>query len=232
MKIAIMQPYFFPYIGYFQLINSVDKFVIYDDVNFIKKGWINRNNILVNKKSYLFSIPLQNASQNKTINDINISDLDQWKITFLKTINSSYKKAPFYNDVFPIIEKIINFKQLNLASYIQFSIQSLCDYLKIKTQIKISSEIIKNNEFKGENKIIDICIQMNATEYINPIGGIELYNKKNFINNNIELYFIKSENIVYDQFKNEFISSLSIIDIMMFNHPDKINNMLDQFVLV
>ena len=232
MKVSIMQPYFFPYIGYFQLIANSDVFVIYDDVNFIKKGWINRNSILVNNTSYLFSMPLQNVSQNKLINEIFISDLDKWKMDLLKTISSSYKKAPFYQDVYPLIEKIISFDELNLAIYIQNSIQNLCAYLNINTKLIMSSEIVKNNGLKGENKIIDICLQLGATQYVNAIGGFELYTKENFRVKNIDLKFIKSEDIVYQQFKNEFKPWLSIIDVIMFNSVEDTRMLLNKFELI
>lgn len=232
MKVSIMQPYFFPYIGYFQLIANSDVFVIYDDVNFIKKGWINRNTILVNNTPYLFSIPLQNVSQNKLINEIFISDLDKWKTDLLKTISSSYKKAPFYQDVYPLIEKIISFDELNLALYIQNSLQDLCEYLNLNTKLIMSSEIVKNNGLRGENKIIDICLQLGANQYINAIGGIELYIQDNFQVKNIDLKFIKSENIIYKQFKNEFKPWLSIIDVIMFNSLEDTRMLLNKFELI
>ncbi len=232
MRIAIMQPYFMPYIGYFQLINAVDKFVVYDDVNFIKKGWISRNNILVNGKSYLFSVPLQNMSQNKLINEIQIVQSDQWKSDFLKTIYSNYKKAPNFDVAFPIIEKVINYKQQNLTSYIVFSITELCKYLEIDTQVVISSDIPKNNELKGECKIIEICTEMHATNYINAIGGKELYSSVNFSEKNLKLQFIKSDRIEYKQFKNEFIPWLSIIDVIMFNSVKDTKDFLEKFELV
>ena len=232
MKVSIMQPYFFPYIGYFQLIANSDVFVIYDDVNFIKKGWINRNSILVNNTSYLFSMPLQNVSQNKLINEIFITDLDKWKTDLLKTISSSYKKAPFYQDVYPLIEKIISFDELNLALYIQNSLQNLCAYLNLNTKLIMSSEIVKNNDLRGENKIIDICLQLGATQYVNAIGGIELYTQENFQVKNIDLKFIKSENIIYQQFKNEFKPWLSIIDVIMFNSVEDTRMLLNKFELI
>lgn len=232
MKVSIMQPYFFPYIGYFQLIANSDVFVIYDDVNFIKKGWINRNTILVNNSPYLFSMPLQNVSQNKHINEIFISDLDKWKRDLLKTISSSYKKAPFYQDVYPLIEKIISFDELNLALYIQNSLQNLCEYLSLNTRLIMSSEIVKNNDLRGENKIIDICLQLGATQYVNAIGGIELYTQENFQVKNIDLKFIKSENIIYQQFKNEFKPWLSIIDVIMFNSVEDTRMLLNKFELI
>ncbi len=231
MKVSIMQPYFFPYIGYFQLIANSDVFVIYDDVNFIKKGWINRNTILVNNTPYLFSMPLQNVSQNKLINEIFISESDKWKTDLLKTISSSYKKAPFYQDVYPLIEKIISFDELNLALYIQNSIQNLCTYLKINTKLIMSSDIVKNNDFRGENKIIDICLQLGANQYVNAIGGVDLYTIERFLEKDIDLKFIKSDVIVYQQFKGEFKPWLSIIDVIMFNSPEEVNLILKRFEL-
>lgn len=232
MRVSIMQPYFFPYIGYFQLIANADVFVIYDDVNFIKKGWINRNNILVNNKPYLFSMPLQNVSQNKLINEILISDLDKWKTDLLKTISFSYKKAPFYQNVYPLIDKIISFDELNLALYIQNSIQNLCAYLKINTKLIMSSEIDKNNNLNGEDRIIDICLQLGANQYVNAIGGKDLYDSAHFSEKNIKLQFIKSEKIEYKQFKNEFIPWLSIIDVLMFNSVSDVKQILNQYELI
>lgn len=232
MKIAIMQPYFFPYIGYFQLINSVDFFVVYDDVNFIKRGWINRNNILVNNSSFLFCIPLQNSSQNKLINEISIIELNKWKLDFLKTIIINYKKSPFFEQVYPLIEKIVKNEESNLSRFIVFSLKEINNYLSIKTDILISSEIEKNNILKGQDKIIEICKKLGATNYINPNGGIDLYDKEIFNNNNIILNFIQSKNVNYCQFENDFLPWLSIIDVMMFNSPSQIQIILEQYNLL
>lgn len=228
MKVAIMQPYFMPYIGYFQLIQSADVFVVYDDVNYIKKGWINRNNILVNAASNLFSIALREASQNKKINEILIDSDSKWKSDLLKTISLSYKKAPFFNVAFPVLETIVTYDESNLAVFITHSIKEICRYLNISTKILVSSEIDKDNTLKAQDKIIEICKKTGATQYINAIGGIELYDKAAFSKENIELQFIKTAEIRYPQFKNEFIPWLSIIDVMMFNSPVEINNLLHQ----
>jgi hypothetical protein len=232
MKIAIMQPYFLPYIGYFQLINAVDIFVIYDDVNYIKKGWINRNTVLVNGKGFLFNIPLQEVSQNKTINQISIEDNSIWKKNLLKTITLSYKKAPFFNDVFPIIINIIEHDEKNLAKFITHSLREICTFLSISTTFLNSTEIGKNNDLKAQNKIIEICKKQEADTYINAIGGIALYDKDDFIKNGISLNFIKPNEIIYSQFKNEFIPWLSIIDVLMFNSSEQIKNFLVQYDLI
>lgn len=232
MKIAIMQPYIFPYIGYFQLINAVDKFVILDDVNYINKGWINRNNILVNGKSNLFTIPLKDVSQNKLINEIFISDHIDWKSKFLKTIMLSYKKAPYFKIIYPIIEEIINFSITNISIFNLQALEKICQYLEIRTELIPSSSIFKNEHLKAQNKIIDICLKEKASIYINPIGGMELYNKQDFINNNLTLFFIKSSNVNYKQLANDFVPWLSIIDILMFNTNEEVKNRLLQFELI
>ena len=232
MKLAIMQPYVFPYIGYFQLLNAVDTFVVYDDVHYIKKGWINRNTLLVNSRSHRFTIPLQRMSQNKLINELSICDSQKWKIDFLKTVQNAYHKAPYFDDVYPMLQRIINYEDLNLATYIQFSLQQLCDYLKIDTMIIRSSEITKDNDLKGESKILNICTQLHATDYINAIGGAELYDKKRFEDQTISLHFIRSEAIRYRQFTDEFVPWLSIIDVVMFNSVVETTELLNKFELV
>lgn len=231
-KIAIMQPYFLPYIGYFQLINVVDEFIIYDDVNFINKGWINRNNILVNNKASLFTIPLKEASQNKLINEIEIIQDGKWQNKLVKTIEQSYKKAPNFVDFFPIISEIINYSENNISKYIYNSLINICKYLEINTLILQSSAIFENENLKAQTRIIDICKQKQASQYINPIGGVELYQKNDFETENIKLNFLKTYPIQYQQFNNDFTPYLSIIDLIMFNEKSKINSLLNEFELV
>jgi hypothetical protein len=232
MKLGVMQPYLLPYIGYFQLINSSDKFVIFDDVNYIKKGWINRNKILLKGKEYLFTVPLENASQNKLINEIKLTDNIGWKAKLLKTFNSAYKKAPFFKEVNPILEEIIDFKDLQLSAYITNSIIQVCNYLEIKTTIVMSSVPYCTTLLKGQDKILEICRKEQANMYLNPIGGRELYDKETFKKNKIELSFIRSKTIKYKQFNDEFIPFLSIIDILMFNDKSEISGYLNEFELL
>jgi predicted HNH restriction endonuclease len=176
-SIAVMQPYLFPYIGYFQLINAVDKFVIYDDVNYIKKGWINRNNIIINKQKALFTISLAGASQNKLINEIDISDNFE---KLLKTIQFSYSKAPYFRQTYEILNKIVSFENRNLSLFITNSLETILDYLNIDTEILLSSNLNKDSGLKGQVKIMSICKELNAETYVNPIGGIDLYDKEYF----------------------------------------------------
>lgn len=232
MRLGIMQPYFLPYIGYFQLINAVDKFVILDDVNYINRGWINRNRILVNGQEQLMTIPLVEASQNKHISEIKlVSDL-KWKSKLLKTIEFNYKKAPCFKEVYPIIESIIMFEELNLSSYIYNSLLQICHYLDIHTVIETTSSKYENGHLKAAEKILDICLQEKAQIYINPIGGIELYDKLMFEKKEIQLNFFQTEKIEYKQFNNEFVPWLSMLDVLMFNSIDEINVMLDNYELI
>lgn len=232
MRIAIMQPYFLPYIGYLQLMNVVDKFVLYDDVNYINKGWINRNRILVSGKEYLFTIPLKEASQNKLINEIYLSDDPKWRGKLLKTFEQAYKKAPFYLTAFAVTEKIINLDAEKVSDWIADSFAILAQYLNIQTEIVASSSIYQNTHLKGQERILDICQQEKADHYINPIGGTDLYDKSIFDKAGIQLNFLKSKPLIYSQFKNEFVPWLSIVDIMMFNDIPTIQGILNEYELI
>lgn len=232
MKLAIMQPYIFPYIGYFQLIKAVDKFVIYDDVNFINRGWINRNRILVNGKDSLFTIPLKEASQNKLINEIEVNWDDAWKSKWLKTLEQSYKKAPYFQQVRPIIEQTLGQEKTIFSEIIVENLKLINAYLGITTEIIPSSSIYQNTELKAQTRILDICLQEKTNHYINPIGGIELYQKEVFEEKGMQLNFIKSKPVQYPQLKNDFVPWLSILDVLMFNSVEQIQTFLDSYELV
>ncbi len=232
MKTAIMQPYFFPYLGYFQMFNAVDKFVLLDDVNFIMRGYINRNSILLNGKAHKFSIPLEKPSQNKLINETKLNFSLKDKENFLKTIQLAYKKAPFYNDFYPILESIVLHEDNDLTKYIKISFEKVKEYLNLNTEILVSSEIQKDNSLKAQDRIIEINKQLNTSTYINAIGGQELYNKEDFKAVAIELKFIKMKPVEYKQFKNEFVPNLSMIDVLMFNSIENILDMLNKYELV
>jgi len=229
MKLGIMQPYFFPYIGYFQLIKSVDKFVLYDDVNYIKQGWINRNRLISNNAGSYFTLMLQGASSFRKINEIQTGEN---KGKLLKTISQVYSKAPFFSSVLPMIESVLVYPENNLSLYLENIIRNLCLFLRIPTELFVSSRINKDASLKGAEKVIAICKQFNAKEYINPIGGQSLYGKDAFAKNGLELKFIQSRGMEYKQFDGGFVPGLSIIDVMMFNSPEEIWEMLKQYELI
>ncbi len=227
-----MQPYFLPYIGYLQLLKAVDKFVVYDDVNFIMRGWINRNNILVNGKPHLFTIPLKDASQNKLIRDVRISADEQWKKKLLKTISQSYQKAPFYSTVFPLVEKITYFETDKISELAVNALIAIKNYLDIPTEIVSSSAVYGNSDLKAQERILDICKREKAERYLNPSGGKELYSKEKFDAHDIALFFIQSKPVIYTQFSNDFVPWLSILDVLMFNEPHTVNDLLDKYELI
>lgn len=222
-KVAIMQPYLFPYIGYFQLIDAVNTFVIYDDVQYMKRGWINRNNILINNEKRLFTVELNGASTEKNIKDITIKDDF---VKFKKTLNANYAKAPYFADTIALMDKIFSFPDKNLAKFVGNSIVEIARYLELPTDFMYSSDISKDKELKAQDKIIAICKELDAEVYINSFGGQELYNKDDFKNENIILNFIKPEIVQYKQFNNEFIPGLSIVDVLMFNSKSQTRQIL------
>jgi len=219
MRVAIMQPYFLPYIGYFQLIESVDKFIIYDNIQYTKKGWINRNRFLQNGKDVLFSVPLKKGSDYLEVKGREVSPSFN-KTRLLNQLKQSYGKAPYFEQVFPVIERVIEYDEVNLFDYIHFSIVELCLYLGIDTEIVKSSCISIDHALQGQDKVIALCEAAGAQTYINAIGGQELYAKKDFSVHGIDLKFIQSKPFEYRQYKNDFIPWLSIIDVMMFNDLD------------
>lgn len=232
MKIAIMQPYFFPYIGYFQLINSVDRFIIFDDVNYIKKGWINRNRILLNGSEHLFTLPVKNASQNKYIKEIMLDDPAKWKSKFTKTLVAAYKKTPNFEPVLKLITNLLDINEYSLSKFVTNSIKGICSYLNIKTRIVETSSVYNTINLKKDDKIISICKQENAQEYINPIGGKDLYSEKLFRRKGISIKFHLAKEIIYKQNINTFIPNLSIIDMLMYNNHEFIISSLNQYELL
>ena len=216
MKLGIMQPYFMPYIGYFQLIASVDLFIVYDNIKYTKKGWINRNRMLLNGKDDVFSLPLKKGSDSLHIEKRELAaKFDRNKL--LNQFKGTYNCAPHFKVVYPILESIIQYEDHNLFRYIHHSIVLLCEQLGIKTEIKLSSEIAIEHELKGQDKVLELCKAIGADTYINPIGGSELYSKSIFSFHGINLQFISALPFEYAQFGEVFVPWLSIVDVLMFN---------------
>ena len=234
MKLGIMQPYFFPYLGYWQLMNAVDTYVVYDDVNFIKGGRINRNAVLMNGASSNINLILNGASPNKLINEVQVKNDPLPKKKLIKTLEACYGKAPYFKQVMPMLEEIIMQDEENLAKYLFRSFEIIGAYLGIKTKLIMSSDLDKDCSLKGYHKVISICKLLGATEYYNSVSGIPLYepHRAEFEAEGIELCFPKMRDVTYPQYKNEFVPYLSIIDIMMFNSQDECKALLSEHVLV
>lgn len=232
MKVGIMQPYFFPYIGYFQLMNAVDKFVVYDNIEYTKKGWINRNRILSGNTDTYITLPLKKDSDYCYVIQRSLSDGWQTERNkLLNKINETYRKAPCRHLVYPVLEHCLLYEDQNLFQFLLHSLEAIKEYLGISTTIIVSSTLDIDHNLKSEEKVIAICQTCNATSYYNPIGGLELYDSIRFQQSGIELKFLKTNNISYQQFKNDFIPMLSIIDVMMFNDKEQIKNYLTQYEL-
>lgn len=230
-SLGIMQAYFMPYIGYFQLINAVDEFVIYDNIQYTKKGWINRNRILQGDGDKYITLPLKKDSDFLNIDERFLADsFDPQKL--MRQIETAYHKAPYYTNVSKWIENTLCFEERNLFRYIFHSVNEVCKYLDITTPIIISSEMKYDSSLKGENKVIAICKERECSRYINAIGGMSLYHSDVFANEGMELKFIKTVFQEYPQFNIDFIPALSIIDVLMFNSQSQIKQMLLSYQLI
>lgn len=230
MKLAIMQPYFMPYIGYFQLINAADLFVVYDNIQFTKKGWFHRNRILVNGKDKMFSVPLKKDSDYLDVVHRELADsFDNESKKIIRKIKASYQKARYYKEVMPLVEECFERGSGNLFDFIHNSLKLLTQFLQIDTNIIISSSIDIDHTLKSQDKVLAICKSLNANIYINAIGGQDLYEVQTLRNKGIELRFIKTKPVEYKQFDNEFVPWLSIIDVMMFNSKKRIKEYLHYY---
>lgn len=228
MILSIMQPYIFPYIGYFQLIANSDTFVIYDDVAYIKQGWINRNRILVDGKALLFSIPISNASSFTPINGtrIDLRTYNFWKKKFFSTLAQNYRRAPYFSNTMTIVERVFDKDFSSVAGLSAESIHAVIDYLSIDTIVIPSSSVFNNSHLSSSARVIDICRQTTADTYVNVISGKHLYSKQAFSDNGVILTFLTPVIQPYKQFENAFVPGLSMIDILMFNPKDRIRAML------
>jgi len=231
MRVGIMQPYFLPYIGYFQLISAVDIFIVYDNIKYTKKGWINRNRLLLNDADAIFTVPLKNDSDSLYICERYLSkNFNRDKL--LNQFIGAYSPAPFFDEIYLLLERIIKFDNPNLFCFLYNSLQELLDYLDIGVELIISSEVPIDHTLTSEKKVIALSNAMKADTYINPIGGVSLYSWAHFRDSGLDLKFLKPNHIVYKQFNNSFIDSLSIIDLLMFNSPLIIKGWLNEFQLI
>lgn len=226
------QPYFMPYIGYWQLINAVDVFIISDDYNFIEGGWIARNRILENGQPRYFNIEISHVSSNRKINELYISTEKFDKEKKLMQLRNVYRRAPFFNEGYELMQQIFDYEDMNLAVFLENSIEKVCDFLDIKTKFVKSSSILNNCDLKKEERIFDQCRYVGADIYINAIGGQKLYTFEQFKEQGIQLGFIQTGDIRYKQLWYDFVPDLSIIDVIMFNSRDEIKKMLHQYTVL
>lgn len=220
LKLAIMQPYFFPYAGYFGLVGSADKFVFYDDVNFIKNGWINRNRLYLSGDVRYFTVPLSGASSNLKINEVNIQPKNIWQRKLVDTIKQSYSKAPYFKQTLDLIEDVLSLESEHISDYARQSVVKTAERLALDVDFVESSSVYGNKDLSSVSRVIDICLKERAREYLNLPGGKELYSATDFSRHDIRLEFVDTKLKRYTQFDREFVPGLSIIDVLMFNSFD------------
>jgi hypothetical protein len=216
MRLAIMQPYFLPYIGYFQLIAAVDQFVVYDNIKYTKKGWINRNRLLANGRDGLFTLPLKSGSDSLHVHERELAASFQpgaLRDQFLH----AYRLAPYVQPTMALLDRILQHPDRNLFRFTFNAIVCVCEHLGIRTPLLVSSRIPIDHTLKGQDKVLALCQQLGADTYLNAIGGRTLYEAQAFRERGIKLQFLQSRLQTYPQFGQPFVPWLSIVDVLMFN---------------
>jgi WbqC-like protein len=213
-----MQPYFLPYIGYFQLIEHCDVFVVYDDIEYTKSGWINRNRILASGAPRTISLPLRRASDYLDVRDREIAPEYSPK-KLLALLQQSYGQAPFWATFRPLLESVLSYPSRNLFDFVANSISAISACLDIDTDTVVSSSLAIDRSLRGEERVLATCATLGATEYVNPIGGLHLYGDSAFAERGVRLSFLRSGLSPYAQFSYPYVEALSIIDAMMFVEP-------------
>lgn len=229
MKVALMQPYFFPYIGYFQLIHSVDEFVIFDQAQHIRRSWITRNRILnAHKETVYINVPVCKAPRETKIKDIIINNELNWQEKIIQQLNY-YKDAPNYSHVLEFVKECLRKEYTKLSQLNTCLLRKTCKLLNIETNITVLSESFPSIDEADDADEWGIIVSkaLNATTYINAIGGKEFYNTQKYNEEGLEIKFVNPMLEPYKQFNHEFISGLSIIDVLMFNNIDHIIEMIE-----
>ncbi|MBP9149450.1 MAG: WbqC family protein [Rhodoferax sp.] len=221
MKLAIMQPYFLPYIGYFQLMSAVDVFVVYDNIKYTKKGWINRNRILQNGHDVMFSLPLKADSDQRDIDQRQLADTFR-PDDLVNQISGAYRQAPYFQQTMPLMTSICRHHDHNLFAFLHHALVLTAAHLGIGTRIVKSSDVQADHTLKGQDRVLAICKALGADRYFNSIGGQALYARDAFQNRGVELLFVQAKPLEYPQFGQAFVPWLSILDVLMFNPLDHV----------
>lgn len=232
MIVAVMQPYLFPYIGYFQLMHAVDCFVFHDDVQYIKGGWINRNRILMNGDPTWITLPVTKASAYLAINQRHYRDPSENGAAIVRKLRAHYAKAPHFHDTMALVEACMDCTNDNVADFNQQALRRLSEALGITCRFEMASRLDFPKHLKGEERVIAICRSLGADRYINPIGGLDLYDNKVFQDAGMSLRFLRAEPSAYPQITAPHVPFLSIIDVLMFNTMAQARTLLDTYKIV
>jgi len=236
MKIGIMQPYFLPYLGYFSLIKHTERFILLDSVQFSKQGWIERNRILKPGSGWMYIlVPLIKHSQDTKIRDIRIKNALDWRNTIFRQLEHYKKRAPFYRDTIEVLKTAFNIETESIVQLNAHVLKTVCGYIGVGLNLDILSEMhLSIGDVKASDEwALKICKALgNVSEYWNPEGGLKFFDRSKYYIAGIDIKFLSINIQKYSQSRPEFEASLSIVDMMMFNKPEKINKMLDDYVLL
>lgn len=230
-RVAIMQPYVFPYIGYFHLAQASDLFVFYDDVQYTTRGWINRNRILLNGMDHLFTVPVAGASQSKTIGETMQACDAAWTDRFYRTLQHAYRKAPEFTRAMEPVMAAFSTPGDSIADLAIRSIEAVHDYLGLPFRHTRSSACAPDTRgLERADRLIEITRDLGYAAYVNAPGGATLYEKGYFAERGVELGFVESGEVLYRQYAaDSFIPSLSIIDVLMFNDIATVKDLLRRY---
>lgn len=227
-----MQPYLFPYLGYFQLFDAADVFVVFDDVQYINRGWINRNRILCNGKPLRFTLPVEKDSSTKAINERHFADSFTYTSgKLLGRLNSCYSKAPYRDELLNVTQGILGIRERNVADFLTASLRQLVRHMKVDVELRRSSELGKSNR-SGSLRIQEIVKAVNGDRYVNPTGGKGLYDHQDFENDGVELRFLQPQIRPYHQGPEVFVPDLSILDPLAFLGLDGVRRKLNEYDLI
>lgn len=238
MNIAIMQPYLFPHIGYFQLMHACDEFLVYDDVAFIPRGYINRNNVLLGGKAHRFTLSVPKASPNRLISELVFGPTPD---SLLTTLHHAYARAPYYAQVMPLLQSVFQHEDRRIGALCQYSFERVCGYLGLDCRFLLTSELEHDRSLKAQERLIEMSLMRGAEGYINSIGGRKLYRAAPFAAEGITLSFLASQPSDYCQTpldsrrserQAEFVAGLSIIDLLMWCSPDEARARLTEYRLL
>lgn len=224
-----MQPYFFPYIGYFQLMKAVETFIMLDDAQYVERSWMNRNRINLNDRPAWITMPVRNASRDLAINQRFYMLADGIPVINRK-IQAAYSKSPFFADISAMLAGIFEYADANVARFNSNLLISVGRALDLHCQVHFASEFDNPLHFRGEARILDLCQRLGVTHYVNAIGGTSLYQNESFRSVGIRLSFIRTRTV--PQQAPIDIGHLSIIHDMMQTGTECTRELLNMYDLV
>lgn len=232
MRVAVMQPYFVPYFGYFQLLHAVDRFVIYDDVQFTRSGWIHRNRIAVGGAPSWITLALRRDSDTLPVRDRALTeDFRARNAKLLRRVEGAYRSAPFFEEVRPLLDAVFGHHEPGLFAFVRHSVEVVAAHLGIETPLVTSSSLGVDPDLRGQDRVLAMAEAAGARTYVNPPGGVSLYDAEAFQARGMDLRFLQPAVLAYAQGAHEFLPSLSILDVLVHNPLDRIRARLDDYAL-